>query len=184
MRRLRELRRALRLAISRLTQREQFFVVGGGILAAAVLLSMGGFILSRAIERQQHSVDVKTQQLMEVLALRGDYHRRQEEHAQRLGALANSHVRLVSLVEESARAAGIDIGQLRPEDTEPGSDGVYESRVDLRASGLSADRLQEFLNLLEAGSGIIVVRHIKLSRPYKKDLADLELSVSAFKMKA
>jgi hypothetical protein len=174
----------VRLFIGRLTQREQVLVVGGGIVAAALLLVLGGVILSRAIDRQQRSVDSKTQQLMEVLALRGDFHRRQEEHAQRLNALSQSHVRLVSLVEESARTAGIEIGQLRPEDSEPGTDGVYESRVDLRASGLSADRLQEFVNLIEAGNGIIIIRHVKLTRPYKKDVAELELSVSAFKMKA
>ena len=180
---LRRMRRALRLAVSRLTQREQFFVIGGAIMVAVIAFLTSGVLLSRAIDRQQRRVDNKTQQLMEVLALRGDYHRRQQEHAARLRALSRSQVRLVSLVEESARQSGIDIGQLRPEDSEPGSDGVYESRVDLRASGVSADRLQEFLNLLEAGTGIVLVRHIKISRPYKKELADLELSVSAFKMK-
>lgn len=184
MNKFRQLRRALRLAISRLTQREQFAVVGGGIGMVAAIFICSHVLLSRAIDVQQRRVDTRTQQLMEILALRGDYHRRQQEHADRIRELANSQVRLISLVEESAKQAGIDIGQLRPEDGEPGSDGVYESRVDLRAAGLSADRLQEFINLLESGSGIVVVRHIKVSRPYKKDLADIEMSISAFRMKA
>ena len=105
-------------------------------------------------------------------------------HAQKLKSLSGSNLRLVSLAEEAAKTAGIEIGQLRPEDGEPGSDGVYESRVDLRAAGQSVDRLQEFVNLIEGGPGIIVVRHVKLTRPYNKDLAEVELSVSTFKMKA
>lgn len=56
--------------------------------------------------------------------------------------------------------------------------------MELRAAGLSVDRLQEFLNLIEGGPGIIMMRHIKLTRPYNKDLAEVELSVSTFKMKA
>lgn len=184
MNRLRELRRALRVAFGRLTQREQFLLVGGGIVATALVCTLAAILLSSAMAKQQHRVDVKTQQLAQVLALRGEYHQRQIEHAQKLKALSGAQVRLVSLVEEAAKTAGIEIGQLRPEDGEPGSDGVYESRVDLRAAGLSVDRLQEFLNLVEGGPGIIVVRHIKLNRPYHKDLAEVELSVSTFKMKA
>lgn len=184
MNKLRELRRALRIAFGRFTQREQFLLVGGSIVGGALLCTLAALLMGQAIAQQQRRVDAKKDQLAQVLALRGEYHQRQAEHAQKLRTLSTSHVRLISLVEDAAKQAGIEIGQLRPEDSEPGTDGIYESRVDLRAAGLSADRLQEFVNLIENGRGIVVVRHIKLARPYHKDLAEVELSVSTFKMKA
>jgi hypothetical protein len=184
---LEKLRQAIdtaRLAFSRLTQREQTMVVGGAAAGSLLVLIMIGMLVSGAINKEQHRVEVKTQQLSQVLALQGEYKARQAERAARLRTLGSSNVRLVSLVEDAAKQAGVEIGQLRPEDGEPGPDGVVESRVDLRASGLSADRLQDFLNRIESGAGIVIVRHLKLSRPYRKDTAEIELTVSTFKLKA
>jgi hypothetical protein len=184
MQKIRDARQALRLAFSRLTQREQMLVVGGGLAGMFLTFLLTSLLVGGAIARKSHALEVKTGQLAQVLALRGEYQARQEERAQRLRTLGSSNVRLVSLVEEAARQAGIEIGQLRPEDGEPSPEGIIESRVDLRAAGLSADRLQEFLNLLEAGRGIVVVRHLKIVRPYRKDVAEMELTVSTFKLKS
>jgi hypothetical protein len=184
MEKLRQAIDAARLAFSRLTQREQTMVVGGSAAAAMIILIGIGLLVSSLINKEQHRVEVKTQQLAQVLALQGEYKARQQERAARLRTLGSSNVRLISLVEDAAKQAGVEIGQLRPEDGEPGPDGVVESRVDLRASGLSADRLQDFLNRIEAGAGIVIVRHLKLTRPYRKDTAEIELTVSTFKLKA
>ena len=183
MQKLRELKNTVRVTLSRLTQREQMLVVGGGLVSLCLVALIGGLMMASAISKLQHRLEVKNGQLAQVLSLRGDYAARQEERAQRLRTLGSSNVRLVSLVEDAARQAGVEIGQLRPEDGEPGSDGVMESRVDLRAAGLSADRLQEFLNLLESSHGIVVVRHLKITRPYRKDVAEMELTVSTYKLK-
>jgi hypothetical protein len=183
MQRFRELRQAIRVSLSRLTQREQMLIVGGGLGGACLVALIVTLLVGSAITSLQHRLEVKTGQLAQVLALRGEYAARQEERAQRMRTLSSSNVRLVSLVEDAARQAGIEIGQLRPEDGEASPDGVVESRVDLRASGLSIDRLQEFLNLLEAGHGIVLVRHLKVVRPYHKDVAEMELTVSTYKIK-
>lgn len=172
-----------RVALGRLTQREQFMVVGCAAVVALFILLLIGWGVARGIDSVENRVKVKTQQLTDVLALQGEYKARQQEQQARLKSLGSSPVRLVSLVEESAKQAGVDIGQLRPEDGEPSADGVIESRVDLRASGLSVDRLQDFLNRMEASSGVVVVRHLKVSRPYRKDTAEVEISVSTFKLK-
>ena len=176
MQRLRDLRQSLRVALSRLTQREQMLLVGGSLVALCLVVLIASLLMGNVIAGLQQRLEIKTSQLAQVLALRSDYAARQEERAQRLRTLGSSNVRLVSLVEDAARQAGIEIGQLRPEDG--------ESRVDLRAAGLSADRLQEFLNLLDSGRGIVVVRHLKVTRPYHKDVAEMELTVSTFKLKS
>jgi hypothetical protein len=173
-----------RVTFSRLTQREQFIVIGCAAVMGMMFLMLIGYAVSRGIASEENRVRVKTEQLKQVISLQGEFKARQLEQAARLKSLGGSPVRLVSLVEESAKQAGVEIGQLRPEDGEPTADGVIESRVDLRASGLSADRLQEFLNKIEAAPGVVVVRHLKVSRPYRKDTAEIELSVSTFKLKS
>lgn len=183
MQKLRELRQAIRVSLSRLTQREQMLMVGGSLVSLCLLAVIASILVVSATSKLQHRLEVKTTQMGQVLALRGEYLARQEERAQKLRTLGSSNVRLTSLVEDAAKQAGIEIGQLRPEEGEPGPDGVVEMRVDLRAAGLSADRLQEFLNLLEASHGIVVVRHLKVTRPYRKDVAEMEMTVSTFKLK-
>ena len=97
--------------------------------------------------------------------------------------LRRSKVRLVSLVEDIAKKVQVEIGQLRPEEGEPGPDGIVESRVDLRATGLSADRLQKFLDEIEKAKGMVVVRRLKILRPYKKDVLNIELGLTTFNIK-
>lgn len=173
----------IKVGFSRLTQREQFIAVGGAAGGSLVILLLIGALVSSAIDKEQHRVQVKTDQLMKVLSLQGEYKTRQAERAERLRTLGRSNVRLVSLVEDSAKQSGVEIGQLRPEDGEPSADGIIESKVDLRASGLTADRLQDFINRLESAQGIVVVRRLKVNKPYRRDTAEIELSVSTFKLK-
>lgn len=175
---------SVRVALSRLNQRDQLLVLGGITTLVLLFLVLISFLVSQAIGREQRRVDVKTQQLYQVMALQGEYLTRQQEQAQRLRTLKNSRVRLISLVEEAAQKCGVEIGQLRPEDSEPSPNGIVESRVDLRASGLSVDRLEAFLNHLDSSQGIVIVRHLKVTRPYRKDVVDMEATVSTFKMKS
>ena len=121
MDKVRELIDSARVAFGRLTQREQLMVVGIGGMAGVIMLLVIGALVSSAITREQHRVKVKTEQLMQVLSLQGEYKTRQLERKQRLETLGRSNVRLVSLVEDSAKQTGVDIGQLRPEDGDPSS---------------------------------------------------------------
>jgi hypothetical protein len=143
-----------------------------------------GFGISNAVSKAEHRVKVKKAALQEVLQLQGTYKARQREHASKMRVLAQNPVRLVSLVEESARQTGVELGQLRPEDGEPNADGIAESRVDLRATGLSADKLQDFLQRLEQAPGVVVIRRLRMHRPYQKDTVDVELTLNTYKQKS
>ena len=173
-----------RYAFSRLTQREQFIVLGGGAVFVLVLLLGIGTAISSSIEQTERRFNRRTEQLVEVLELQGEYKARQKERDRRLKRIARSKVRLVSVVEEAARGASITIGQLKPKEGEPSTDGIVESRVDLRASGLSADRLQDFLTRLEQSGSLVIVRRLKVNRPYRKETVDIEMTVTTYKTKS
>ena len=174
----------LRAAFGRLTQQEQLMVIAGASGVVIILLVGLSVGVSSAIDRAEHRVTVKTDQLTQVLQLQGEYRARTAEREARMKELGRSNVRLVSVVEDTARQAGVEIGQLKPEDGEPSAEGIIESRVDLKASNLSADRLQDFLSRLEKSPGVVIVRRLKITRPYKRDTVDVELTVTTFKLKA
>lgn len=176
---------SVRLAFSRLTQREQVVVLGGSVAAVLVIVFSTAMWLSSSIGRTEHRIERKSEQLQELFALQGQYKDRQQEREKRLRDLSRGKVKMLStVVEDAARQAGCwdAIGRLQPENGEPGPDGVVESRVDLRVSGLSIDRLQEFLRRLEKSRGIVIVKRLKLNKPYRKDTVDAELSVTTYKM--
>ena len=171
----------LRAAFGRLTQQEQLMVMAGVGVVVVLFLIILSLAVSGAIDRAEHRVTVKTDQLTQVLQLQGEYRARALEREARLKELGR---RLVSVVEDTARQAGVEIGQLKPEEGEASPEGIVESRVDLKASNLSADRLQDFLSRLEKGPGVVIVRRLKVTRPYKRDTVDVEMTVTTFKLKA
>jgi len=172
-----------RETFGRLTQREQMTVLGGAAFVLFLVLVTIALSVSSAIDRAERRVRVKTDQLTQVVALQDEYRSREALRQARLREVGRTTTRLVSVVEEVARQTGVEIGQLRPEDGEPTADKVYESRVDLRATGLSADRLQDFLSRLETSPGVVIVRRLKMVRPFRKDVIDVELTVMTYRVK-
>jgi len=184
MSKIQEVVDSVKLSFGRLTQREQFIVFGGGFGGGLLVLLLIGGLLSSSIGKTNHRIKIKSKQLEQLLALQGEYKARQAQKAQQLADLKRSKIRLVSLVEDIAKQVQVEIGQLRPEEGEPSPDGIVESRVDLRATGLSADRLQKFLEGIERSKGLVIVRRLKIMRPYKKDVVDIELGLTTFKVKS
>ena len=172
--------RRLREHWARLTERERWALLAGGGTIVFLLLLVTGLLVHASAGRAGRRVSVKSRQLREVIALQSTYRQHEQERRRWLKQLDQKQARLVSLVEEAARQAGVEIGQLRPEDGEPSAEGIVESTVDLRASNLSIDRVRDFLERLKRGHGLVVVRRLKLSRPYGKDTLQLEMSVTTF----
>lgn len=184
MEQLRKLLADARAAFTRLTQREQFLVLSAAAGVVLLVLIILGLWVGVAISNAESRVKIKNDQLAQVLQLQGDYRAKKAEREVRLRELSRADVRLVSLIEDTARQAGVEIGQLKPEEGAPSPDGVIESSVSLRASNLSIDRLQDFLNRIERSAGIVVVKRLKMEKPYRKDSIDVDLTVVTFKAKS
>lgn len=173
----------LRASFARLSQREQLLVIVAGAAVALFVFFLVGMSVSSAINTAEKRVKAKTDQLAQVLQLQGEYKARERDREARLRELGRSNLRLVSVVEDVARQAGVEIGQLKPEEGEPNAEGIVESRVDLRASNLSADRMAKFLELVENTKGLVIVRRLKIDRPYRRDTVDVEMTITTYKLK-
>ena len=76
------------------------------------------------------------------------------------------------------------MGRLNASEGQEAAGGIVETRVDLRATGLSADKLQEFLNLIENSPQTVFIRRLQIVRPYKKDMVDVEMTIVSFKSRS
>lgn len=174
----------LRRAFGRLTQREQLMVVGGGAAVVLFVLIIVMLAVGNAISTAERRVRIKTDKLTQVLELQGEYRARKRQQQRKLRELRRTNVRLISVVENAARQAGVNIDRLNPEEDEPNAEGIAEARVDLRASELSIDKLQDFLTRLEKSDGVIILQRMRIQKPYRKDTLDLELTVSTYKVES
>jgi hypothetical protein len=174
---------ALQAAFARLTQREQFLVIGTTLLVCVFVMVGIGWLVGDAIGRAEDRVKIKTEALTEILTKEGEYRAREQSQKARLRSLrGQSKVRLVKIVEDAAKASGVAIGQLSPDDGEPSAEGVIKSRVELRASELSIDRLQDFLARLQSAPGVVTVERLKVNKPYRKETLNVDMTVTTYRV--
>ncbi len=172
----------LEQAFARLTQREQVLVAITSALVMAFFFFITAFMFGGAISRAEARIESKTHDLNYVLRMQGEYKTRKEDRKRRLSSL-RGRTKLVKIVERAASSAGVEIGQLRPEEGEPDSEGIVESRVELRAQKISIDRLQKFMTLIEKSPGVVVIKRLKVNKPYRKETLDIDMVVATFKVK-
>ena len=173
----------IRLSFSKLTQREQVIVLGGGVALYFFGLIVALSMASGAVDKIDHRTRINKAKLTELMRLQGEYKQRQREQKNKLASLRrSSRVSLVNLVEQAAKGAGVDLRDISPSSGKPNDNGVVESRVKLKARNLSADRLQDFLLRLETSRGEIIIRKIDVSKPYRKDTLNLEVAVTSYRL--
>jgi len=183
MKELKERIARIRQAFERLSEREQLIVAGGSIGGAFLILLIIALALSSAVGGAEHRVKVKTEQLLQVLQLQGEYQEKKRVHEARLAELKRTRTRLVSMLESTARQHQIGIGQLRPNDSEPNEEGIYETRVDLRAANIPINKLQDFLNSIKKMAGNANVTRMRVTKPYRKETLDVDMTISSLRAK-
>src|SRR5262245_16467702 len=109
----------LSAAFGRLTQREQVMVLGGGVGGLLFILLIIGLLVSGAISRAERRVKQKTETLTQVLQLQGEYRAKQQAQRDLIAQLGRTRVSLTKHVEDAARASGIEIGRMQPQEGEP-----------------------------------------------------------------
>jgi hypothetical protein len=175
---------AISAAFARLNQREQVFVLGGAVGGILFILLLIGTLVGSAIGRAETRVKQQTDALAQVMLLQGEYKAKQNAQKEVLAQLSRSQVPLIKQVEDAARAAGIDkdVGKMQKNDGDPNAEGVKELRVEVAASNLSIDRLQDFLTRLQQSAGVVIVDKLKINKPFRKETLDVELTVMTFQV--
>jgi hypothetical protein len=181
---LSDLTQRLTEQFERLNPRERVVVSVGGTVALVIIMLMAWMVLSGLVENRQLRVTVKKGQLEQLIKLQATYAKRAEQSRRLEANLKGSKIRLVSMVEENARAIQIEVGDMTPHETEPDADGIKESSVDIKLQKLSIDRLQDFLKRLETTpGGLVRVKRLRMHKRFDdQTLLDVEMTVATYQM--
>ncbi|HIA53126.1 MAG TPA: hypothetical protein EYN91_13730 [Candidatus Melainabacteria bacterium] len=172
-----------RLAFNRLTQQEQMFVVVGSLAGLFFLLLIVALTVSSATHKIEKRTRINKAKLEELVRLQGEYKWRKQASERKIRAFKRkSKVLLVKSVEDAAKKSGVDLRDIKPSKGKANEDGVRESRVRLKASKLSADRLEDFLKRLDQLGDETVLRELKVTRPRRKDTLNVELTLTTYRI--
>lgn len=171
-------------AFARLNPREQLFAILGSIATVVLVFTIAALLVSSSLAKGERKINSWTGQLEELISLKSSYKALEKKNREQLEALKSSRLSLVSFVEDLAKRAEVKVGRLNASEGQEAAGGIVETRVDLRATGLSADKLQEFLNLIENSPQTVFIRRLQIVRPYKKDMVDVEMTIVSFKSRS
>ncbi len=150
----------------------------------AMILLFCGYLINRDFERREARISAKVEKLGEVASLRSDYKRKLAEQ-QRLAAEVrkNGSTRILSYLESMASKAAIDLANVSERRGEPtGSDQVREEAAAIEIREVSIDRLDRFLESIEAGNRLVKVRRLKVKKRFDNpELLDATVTVGTFK---
>lgn len=153
----------LQASFSTLSKREQRMVAFGGIAAGIFLVFMVTFSFGQKADSIRRTTELKTRKLEDVLTLASGYRETKSRQDALEAQLAASNVKLISYMEDKAKAAGIELPTINPRpDVALDGTKIVESSVEVTLTDVKLNLLLDFLSALEAGPGIVKIKYMRL----------------------
>lgn len=177
-------RASLASSFSTLTQRERRMVVGAALAVTAFVVFMILFGFGSKADAIRRRTQDKLARLEEVQALAAGYGEQKAAQEALERQLQASNVRLISYLEEKAKKAGLELPSFNPRPDVPleGSK-ILESAVELTLTDVKLNRLVDFLTAVEAGPGLVKVKHLRLEPRIQNESVTAWLTVVTYHTK-
>jgi general secretion pathway protein M len=181
---LQGLKASLSTSFSTLTQRERRLVVAAGVAVSVFVIFMVLFSFSSKADGIRRRTQEKLLKLEEVQALAGGYRDRAAAQEALERQLQASNVRLISYLEEKSKKAGLELPSFNPKPEVPleGS-RILENAVELTLTDVKLNRLVDFLTAVEAGPGLVKVKHLRLEPRIQNETVTAWLTVVTYHTK-
>lgn len=170
-------------AFGRLSSREKLMVFG----AAAAVLAFAVFVVSvrfsGALRQGESRIASKMRQLQEAQSLAAGYSQAEKERAALDRQLKSNNVKLFTLIEESAKRQGIEVGGL----TDKGSrkEGkVVEASVEVTLTRIELLKLVRFLTTLEEKNKLVKVTKLQIRARQDQPVLDAWLTVTTYQLES
>ncbi len=170
-------------AFGRLSSREKLMVFG----AAAAVLAFAVFFVSvrfsGALRQGESRIASKMRQLQEAQSLAAGYSQAEKERAALDRQLKSNNVKLFTLIEESAKRQGIEVGGL----TDKGSrkEGkVVEASVEVTLTRIELLKLVRFLTTLEEKNKLVKVTKLQIRARQDQPVLDAWLTVTTYQLES
>ena len=157
----------------KLTKREKFYVISGGV--AVVVFLVVYFVLFPFFDAKakvKHSIHTSEKTLEEIRTLSAEYNslKINSENVTKTLSRRTRGFTLFSFLEKEAGRAGIKahIKYMKPS-VATNDDGQYkESSVEMKMAGINMKQLVDYLHFVESSKDLVKIKRISI----KKDKAD------------
>jgi general secretion pathway protein M len=184
MERLGALRAELLSWLGKLSPRERVMVSAA---SAAVVLFLGWIVsmqIGRGLSAREAHIEDKTRVLSQISKLADVYRARQAQRSQLEARLKGTPVQLLSYISQQGAQQQIEVGDLRPAPSPAEPEGLREDTVEVNLARVELGRLAHFLQSLERGQGVVMVRRLRITaRADDPTLVDATFTVSAYQLK-
>ena len=178
------LQTTLQSSFSTLSSREKRMVIGGALLLSAFIVFFVSFSFGNTANAIRMRTTQKLTKLDEVLALTANYREAKavQEAAER--QLAQSNVRLLSFIEETAKAKGLEPPSMNPKAEIPvNGTKIMENGVEIVLTDVKLNRLVEFLQAIENGPGVVKVKYLRLEPRVPTESITAWLTIATYHLK-
>jgi general secretion pathway protein M len=169
------------LAAATPRERRLLAMAAGGISLFIVFVFWASF--SSAIRRAQASLEEKQQDFEKISRLAAGYSAQEQERQLMEARLRQTPPALMSFVDGTAKADGVDVGGMSDRGVVAGGQNgrPREQSVEVNLTKVPLDKLLRLVFDLEHGPGVVKVRRLRVRKSAEdKQMLDVSLSVSAW----
>lgn len=171
----------LRMAMARLSSREQALLGGAAGALLLLLITLGVVSIRTSLAEVESRISVKEEGLAQVVQFSSGF-REAEAVRRRLESKLRGarDVSLVSVMEDLAKGQGVSIAKMTPR-RPVSKDGVTETAVDVSLEPLPIDKLATILNGLARTTGVVKVRKLRLRKKFnEQEKVDASFTLASF----
>ena len=184
MERLRALRAELVAWLGKLNPRERVMVSAAAAAVALFAVWLVSMRIGSGLTARESRIADKTRVLSQISKLAEAYRERQAQRAALEARLKGSPVQLLSYISQQGAQQQVEVGDLRPSPSPTELEGLREDDVEVNLARVELGRLAHFLQSLERGQGVVMVRRLRITaRADDPNLVDATFTVAAYQLK-
>ena len=162
-------------------ERRLLALAAGGVAVFIILVTWGSF--GSAISKAQNSLDEKQVDFDKIARLSAGYGALEQERQLLEARLRQTPPQLMSFVDTTAKADGIEVGGMSDRGLVSGGTGgkPRENSVEVTVGKIGLDKLLKLIGDIEHSPGVVKVRRLRVRKSAdSKEQLDVTLSVSAW----
>ncbi|MBR2980390.1 MAG: type II secretion system protein M [Myxococcaceae bacterium] len=168
----------------RLSSREKLMVLGAAFSLVAFLLFFISFSFNNAMRQADARVAGKLRQLQEVQRLASGYSQADKERAALDRKLRGNKVKLFTLVEETAKQQGIEVGGMTERGNQTREGKIIESSVDVTFTRIELVKLVRFLSAIEGRDSLVKVTKLQMRSRKDQPVLDAWLTLTTYQLES
>lgn len=171
-------------AFGRLSSREKLMVLGAALSVVAFLIFFTTVTFNKALKNGESRIQAKMAQLQEAQKYASGYSQAERERSNLERQLKGNTVKLFTLIEDTAKKQGIEVGGLTDRGSRPHEGKVMESSVDVTLTRIELLKLVNFLSSLEERNKLVKVTRLQVRARTDQPVLDAWLTVTSYQLES